>query len=129
MTPRHIQLVQCTWTRIVAPIRTRAAGLFYNRLFQIDPQLRPMFKEDLAEQRRKLMEMLHVAVNGLLCLEVLVPEIEELGRRHLVQHGVAEEHYDTVGTALAWMLEENLVTPSPRKSRKPGRRPTIRWPK
>ena len=42
MTPRQIELVQSSLPAILA-IRENAAGLFYERLFAIDPTTRPLF--------------------------------------------------------------------------------------
>ena len=91
----------------VALIADDAALLFYRRLFELDPSLQRMFKGDMTEQRRKLMQMLTAAVKGLDRLDQLVPVVEDLGRRH-VGYGVADEHYDTVGAALLWTLEKGL---------------------
>jgi hemoglobin-like flavoprotein len=91
----------------VMPIADDAAALFYRRLFELDPSLQRMFRGDMTEQRRKLMQMLTAAVKGLDRLDQLVPVVEELGRRH-VGYGVADAHYDTVGAALLWTLEKGL---------------------
>jgi hemoglobin-like flavoprotein len=106
MTPTQIALVQQTFEQ-VKPIADVAAGLFYNRLFELDPSLRPMFRGDMQEQGRKLMQMLSVAVAGLTRLDTLVPAVEALGRRH-VGYGVQDEHYATVGAALLWTLGQGL---------------------
>jgi hemoglobin-like flavoprotein len=106
VTLRQIELVQGTFD-VIAPIADDAAALFYRRLFEIDPTLRAMFKGDMAEQRRKLMQMLTAAVKGLPRLDRLVPVVQELGRRHAT-YGVADDHYDTVGAALLWTLEKGL---------------------
>lgn len=107
MTPEQNEIVQETWSR-VSPIADTAAKLFYDRLFEIDPTTRPLFKaENLPEQRRKLMQTLDQLVRGLDRLDDLVPVIEELGRRH-VRYGVRDDHYDTVGAALLWTLEQGL---------------------
>jgi hemoglobin-like flavoprotein len=92
---------------MVAPIADIAAELFYARLFEIDPTLKPMFRGDMKEQGRKLMQMLSVAVNGLNSLDRIVPAIQDLGKRH-VGYGVREQDYRTVGTALLWTLEQGL---------------------
>ena len=89
------------------PIADDAAVLFYRRLFELDPSLESLFKGDMAEQRRKLMQMLTFAVNGLDRLDQLVPVVKDLGRRH-VGYGVADGHYATVGSALLWTLETGL---------------------
>ena len=99
-------LVQESFAAVV-PIADDAAVLFYRRLFELDPSLQRMFRGDMTEQRRKLMQMLTAAVKGLDRLDQLVPVVEELGRRH-VGYGVADAHYDTVGAALLWTLEKGL---------------------
>lgn len=100
------KLVQSTFAAIV-PIADDAAMLFYQRLFEIAPELRSMFRGEMTEQRKKLMQMLTAAVKGLDRLEQLVPVVEDLGRRH-AGYGVEDRHYDTVGEALLWTLEMGL---------------------
>ena len=106
MTPHQIQLVQSTWKQVI-PISGTAATIFYNRLFEIDPQLRGMFSDDLTEQKRKLMQMIGIAVAGLNDLATIVPAVQALGQRH-VSYGVKDEHYAVVGAALLWTLEAGL---------------------
>ena len=106
MTPRQITLVQSTWSKIAAH-SAHVAEVFYDHLFQLDSSLRPMFSPDMNAQRRALMEMLHVVVNGLYCFDELLPEIEALGRRHVSYH-VEESQYGLVRQALLWMLAEEL---------------------
>jgi len=106
LTQAQISLVQNSFA-VVAPIADDAAALFYRRLFEIDPSLQAMFKGDMADQRRKLMQMLSAAVNGLKHIDRLLPVVEDLGRRH-AHYGVLEHHYDTVGIALLWTLEKGL---------------------
>ena len=99
-------LVQDSFATI-APIADDAAVLFYQRLFELDPSLESMFRGNMAEQRKKLMQMLTAAVKGLDRLDQLVPVVENLGRRH-AGYGVSDAHYDTVGSALLWTLEMGL---------------------
>jgi hemoglobin-like flavoprotein len=106
MTAEQKFLVQTTFAKIV-PIADTAASLFYGRLFEIDPALRPLFKGDLVEQGRKLMQMIGVAVNGLDRLDQIVPAVQQLGVRH-VAYGVKDEHYVYVAVALVWTLEQGL---------------------
>jgi len=100
------ELVQKSFAQ-VRPIAETAAALFYRRLFELDPTLRPLFKGDLEEQGRKLMDMLGVAVKGLDRPEALLPALANLGRRH-AGYGVKERDYETVGEALLWTLEQGL---------------------
>ncbi len=106
MTPEQIVLVQESFKKVV-PIKDLAAGMFYDRLFTLDPSLRPLFKGDLKEQGRKLMAMIATAVGGLTKLESIVPAVEALGQRH-GEYGVQPSHYGTVGEALIWTLEKGL---------------------
>ena len=106
MTPKQVELVQTTWEKCV-PIADQAAALFYGKLFELDPNLKPLFTTDIKEQGKKLMQMITAAVRGLSDLNRLVPVVEDLGRRH-VGYGVKDEHYTTVGTALLWTLEKGL---------------------
>ena len=66
-----------------------------------------MFKGDMPNQRRKLVQMLTAAVKGLDRLDQLVPVVQDLGRRH-AGYGVEDQHYDTVGAALLWTLDRCL---------------------
>ncbi len=106
MTPIQIELVKSSWAK-VAPIAEDAAALFYGRLFELDPELKSLFKSDMKEQGRKLMAILNTAVNSLDKVETIVPAVQDMGRRH-VDYGVKDEHYDTVGAALLWTLEQGL---------------------
>jgi hemoglobin-like flavoprotein len=106
MTPQQISLIQASWAAVV-PMQDTAAGLFYQRLFSLDPAVRPMFKGDMQEQGRKLMTMLGVVVSSLTRLDELVPVAQDLARKH-VGYGVQAAHYDTVGAALLWTLEQGL---------------------
>src|SRR5262245_39941722 len=117
MTPEQKQLVKESFA-LVEPIAETAAALFYARLFELDPSLRPMFRGDITEQGRKLMQTLAVVVHGLDRLPTLIPAVEALGRRH-VGYGVRDEHYTTVATALLWTLEQGLgpaFTPAAREA-------------
>ena len=106
MTTETVKLVQGTFMKVV-PIAEKAAEIFYNKLFELDPSLKPLFKTDIKEQGRKLMAMIGAAVNGLDDLDSLVPVVQDLGKRH-VAYGVTPEHYDTVAVALLYTLEVGL---------------------
>jgi hemoglobin-like flavoprotein len=106
MTPDQVKLVQDSFAK-VAPISEQAALLFYDRLFEIAPQVKAMFPDDMTEQRRKLMMMLTAVVNGLGNLESILPAASALATRH-VSYGAKAEHYPVVGAALLWTLEQGL---------------------
>lgn len=106
MTPEQKDLVRSTWAQVV-PIKEKAAELFYGKLFELDPTVKPMFKNDMAEQGKKLMMSINTVVNSLDRLEPMVPILQDMGRRHK-GYGVQDQHYDTVGAALLWTLETGL---------------------
>ncbi len=106
MTPNDIDLVQSSFAKVV-PIKEAAAELFYGRLFEIAPEVKPLFKGDMKEQGRKLMMTLGVVVNGLKDLPSIVPAAEALAVKHNA-YGVEPAHYEVVGAALLWTLEQGL---------------------
>lgn len=106
MTPDQITLVQESFEK-VKPIAPQAGAMFYDRLFTIAPQVKPLFKGNMDEQGEKLMATLAAVVAGLKNLDIIVPIAENLAKRH-VTYGVREEHYAYVGEALLWTLEQGL---------------------
>jgi hemoglobin-like flavoprotein len=106
MTPQQIELVQTSFKKVV-PIGGTAADLFYDRLFEIAPEVRPMFPQDMTEQKAKLMAMLGTAVTNLHKLDEILPAVKALGQRHK-GYGVTTAQYAPVGAALLWTLEKGL---------------------
>src|SRR5829696_8213538 len=106
MNAEQVRLVQENFKK-VAPIADAAATLFYGRLFDLDPALESLFKGDMVEQGRKLMQMIGVAVKSLDRLEQVLPAVRVLGARH-AGYGVREKDYETVGRALIWTLKKGL---------------------
>jgi hemoglobin-like flavoprotein len=107
MTPRQVELIRESWTK-VEPIADVASTLFYDRLFELDPTLRRLFRRtDMAQQKKLLMQTLTVVVRSLDRLEQILPAIQALGRRH-AGYGVRPGHYDLVGQALLWTLGQGL---------------------
>lgn len=106
MTPQQIELVQSSWEKVV-PIAKDAASLFYQRLFEIAPHLRPLFSGDIEEQGKKLTTILTTVVRGLKQLEKLEMAVWQLGRRHIA-YGVHDVDYGPVAQALLWTLQQGL---------------------
>ncbi len=106
MTPDQVKAIQDSFAKVV-PISEQAAALFYGRLFEIAPAVKPLFRGDIEEQGRKLMAMLAAVVNGLGNLETILPAASALAKRH-VDYGVKPADYEPVGAALLWTLERGL---------------------
>ena len=106
LTAEQIQLVQESWDHL-GPVADQAAGMFYRRLFELDPELEALFTGDMNKQGKMLMSTLSMAVGSLTDLDKLVPALQSLGVKH-VSYNVKPEHYETVGEALLWTLEQGL---------------------
>ena len=97
MTKKQIELVRESF-EVIRGNSGPVAMLFYGRLFDLDPKLRPLFKTEMREQSRKLMDMLASIVEHLDSLERVRPQLRELGNKH-VGYGVRPEHYETLAPA------------------------------
>lgn len=106
ITAQQKEMVQNSFAK-VEPIADTAAEIFYNQLFEFDPNLRGLFKGDMKSQGRKLMSTLKVAIKGLDDLDSLVPVLEKIAVQHL-DYGVKAEDYTTVGNALLYALKAGL---------------------
>ena len=118
LTDQEKVAVRDSW-RLVVPISQTAADLFYQRLFEIAKELRPLFADDLSTQKTKLVTMLSFIVKSIdwaddswreevdpkedLCFVVLA-----MGRRHAELYQVPEASYGAVGEALLWTLDQGL---------------------
>ena len=106
MKAEQIALVQTTFAK-VEPIAQETGDLFYSRLFEIDPAIRPLFKGDLKTQALMLMTVIGLAVRGLNRPDAIVESIRTLGARHS-GYGVGTGDYNTFGAALIWALEQSM---------------------
>ena len=108
MTNKQIEMVQSSWEKVAALDPVLVGELFYHRLFEIAPSVKPMFAHSsLKEQSRKLLSMLNYVIAKLSKLGDIIDEVKKLAVRH-VKYGVKDEHYGSVGTALLWTLEQGL---------------------
>lgn len=106
MTPDEIKLIKLSFAPLIG--RKQEAGkLFYQRLFEIAPEVKPMFKADINAQAEKLMSTLGAMIGCLQDRPAFTAMLEDLGRRH-IGYGVRDEHYNKVGTALLATLEKML---------------------
>ena len=108
MTNKQIDLVKSSWAMVATIDPVTVGGLFYNRLFEIAPQLKHMFRNPMPEQSKKLLAMINYVISKLDKLEDILAEVAKLARRH-VSYGVKPDHYTIVGEALLWTLEKGLA--------------------
>ena len=106
MTERQILLVKNSWSYVIVNA-DEAGQLFYKRLFEVAPEVKPLFKSDIKEQARKLMNMVTYIVTKLQKLNEIVDEVKSLAQRH-GKYGVKPHYYQVVGSSLIWTLKEGL---------------------
>lgn len=109
MTANEIHLVKYSWSVVEHIDPVVAGGIFYKRLFESAPYLKPMFSESLPVQSKKLMTMIGCVIHRLDKLDTILEDIKQLAKRH-VKYGVQEEHYEIVGGTLLWTLEQALAS-------------------
>jgi hemoglobin-like flavoprotein len=106
MNAQKIALVQNTFEK-VEPIAQQTGELFYQRLFEMDPTIRPLFKGDIKTQALMLMTVIGLAVRGLDRPQSVQEAVSALGHRHS-SYGVGNSDYNTFGAALMWALEQSM---------------------
>jgi hemoglobin-like flavoprotein len=107
MTQKQIELVKSTWSAVAALDPVVVGKLFYDRLFEIAPQLKPMFRNSMPEQSKKLLATINFVIIKLDALDDIIDEVSKLAQRH-INYGVQPGHYVVVGEALLWTLEHGL---------------------
>jgi len=106
ITQVQVALVQSSFAHVL-PIADAAGMMFYERIFTLAPEARALFGDDIALQASRTMGAVKTAVDGLDDIDQVAPFLLRLGARH-VRYGVRPEHFDLVGGALLWTLEQGL---------------------
>ncbi|HEY0740600.1 MAG TPA: globin family protein [Chryseosolibacter sp.] len=106
MSPLQIKMVRETWGFVIAK-SDKAGELFYSRLFEVAPGVRPLFKEDITLQARKLMNTVTYIVTKLDKIDTIIGEVKSLAQRHK-KYGALKEHYPVVGDCLIYTLKTGL---------------------
>ena len=107
MTAQRTQLILHTWNAVSTIDDVTVGTIFYNRLFEIAPGVRSLFKAPVPEQSKKLMAMLHYLIRNLHKPAEISASLANLAQRH-AKYNVQAEHYTIVGEALLYTLEKGL---------------------
>lgn len=103
----NIEMLQESFGKVLRR-RDEFIASFYERLFIMYPEVKPLFeKVNMARQRGKLLAALVTIVNNLRRPEILAPYLKELGRHHVDYH-VRPEQFPMVGAALLATFEAFL---------------------
>ena len=105
MTSMQIDQVQSAWQKVM-PFRKDIAGLFYKRLFEIEPELSMVFKGDMHDYVKNIMFMIDLAILNLGQLEKVMPMLQEMANKY-VQSGMKVDS-NAVRNTLISTLEQHL---------------------
>jgi hemoglobin-like flavoprotein len=117
MTPEQVDLIRKSFDAMW-PIRHDIAQLCYSRFFELVPDARELFPDDMERQRIKLMDMIAELVGSLDERPLFQSLVTNSGRHH-ARFGVQSSQYVAMGDALMWSLESQFgesFTPELRES-------------
>lgn len=106
LSPKQKRLVRESFESVQA-YGTSVVVLFYGRLFELAPEARDLFKIDIREQAKKLVDTLRTTIEALDHFEALLPVLAEMGRKH-AGYGVQAYQYEKLRSALLWALGQAL---------------------
>ncbi len=104
-TPEEISLIQTSFLKIC---ETNCWEIHYNRLFELDPEAVKLFKGDIKDQQHRIMTMMKTVVEGLNNPQIIIPAVQELGKRHY-EYNVKDEHYEIFKESLLYAIEKVLA--------------------
>ncbi|MEL6689724.1 MAG: globin domain-containing protein [Pseudomonadota bacterium] len=104
MTPEEARNVTASFGRVF-PFRKQMTTVFYDTLFEMAPEARPLFPDDLSGQKDKLAHTLNMVVTNLTNLDTILQAVTALGQRH-GGYGATPAHYEVVGIALVTALKK-----------------------
>lgn len=114
----NIEILEQSFEK-VKPRANEFAASFYENLFQLYPEVKPLFANtDMGNQEKKLLNSLVLVVENLRNPEALEPVLKALGARH-ISYGAIPKYYGPVGEALLLTFEQYLLedwTPEVKKA-------------
>ncbi len=118
MTPEQTRLLARSFSKLENRLND-LGSLIYQKLFEISPESRHLFKGDLEEQKLKMAHFLadfvrsqtksphFMPVTGRSG-EAIIPGAGALGARHEIDYGVRAEHYGYMREALLYAVKSLL---------------------
>jgi hemoglobin-like flavoprotein len=107
MTPNQISVVQASWQKVDEK-NHEVAEMFYQRLFELAPELRQFYQSDLQEYGTCLMRNLGTAVASLARLDNVLPMLQDFGQQRF-ERGIKDGYETAVRNAMLWALEQRLA--------------------
>jgi hemoglobin-like flavoprotein len=106
MTPEQVHAIRSSFDALW-PVRRKLAELFYSRFFELAPDARRMFPNDMERQQLKLMDMIAAIVGAIDKSDIFQSVITTTGRQH-AHIGVRPAHFVAFGEALIGGLEQQF---------------------
>lgn len=91
VSAKSIQIVKDTWADLIGH-GPEIGQRFYERLFQLHPEYKKLFKENNKDQHKKLAFAITLVVTKLNKLDQIGEEVRSLAARH-VKYGVKPEYF------------------------------------
>jgi hemoglobin-like flavoprotein len=104
MDQQRIERLESSFN-LVAPRAQELVDRFYALLFSRYPQVRPMFPNQMGDQKKKLIASLVLVVQNIRTPNKLLDPLTEMGKRH-VEYGAVPEHYPLVRDTMLEVLGE-----------------------
>ena len=106
MDSRRIAMVKESFEK-VKPYSSKVTRVLYDRLFELNPDLRKLFKKDMRSQRRKFIAALTQIIDNLHDADKTAATIKGLAKAH-ISYEVKKEDYSLFGDALIFALSAAL---------------------
>eukprot|EP01035_Chromulina_nebulosa_P018127 gene18127-23781_t len=102
-SPEYLKKKSCNEITAVSCL-TWFYDCFYDRLFDIHPTCRSLFKNNMIVQGKALVKLITTALTMLNDLDNLVPVLINLAKSHTAK-GILAYQYSIVGEVLLWTLK------------------------
>ena len=109
---RRKHTIRSSWRAVRFELDVQATKIFYDRLFEEYPMVRPLFKDDMDVQYRKLFQAVSLVVDCMDDLDTLVPILQALGKAH-AGFGTVRAHYEAVTECFLWVLNSYIFEKMP----------------
>ena len=105
MTDDAVKRIEAS-IQAIAPDLGALSDTFYNRLFEVAPDVRRLFAPDMTRQRGHFEAALALLLRNIGMLDVLGPSLMALGAEH-VGYGTRTEHYDVARDCLIYAIRQH----------------------
>lgn len=106
LSPSEIALLRASYARVSEDAET-ASIAFYDKLFKLAPEVRPYFRDDIADQGMRFFSAMKVILDRLEDPKSLHESLQRLAAGHAAL-GIHAEHFEPMGKALIATMQDSL---------------------